>query len=223
MSDKSNKQPDPEFMASQLRKPSGEHAPEVGEKMNYVNEALFDLTLETMELQDREQILEIGFGTGSFMYRVFNEAEDLKVCGIDFSDEMVKMATEKNREAIDSGNLTISKGKSDKIPYADSVFDKVYCNMVIYFWDHPGKHLNEVYRVLKPGGRFYTGIRSRDCMQVFPFVEFGFNLYGAEEWKEILTENGFAILNHSQRKDPELDFQQDKLQLESHCIVAAKK
>lgn len=222
MPERSSNQPDPKFMAKQLRKPSGEHAVEVGRKMNQVNEALFDLTLETMQLQEREQVLEIGFGTGSFMSRMFKEAEDLRVCGIDFSEEMVKMATVNNSEAIESGDLTISPGASDDIPYPDTVFDKVFCNMVIYFWDHPKTHLKEVHRVLKPGGKFYTGIRSRESMQVFPFVEHGFNLFGAEEWKSILTEHGFSVVNHRIRKDPELDVNQHKLHLESHCIVACK-
>ena len=215
-------QPDPEFMAEQLRKPSGDHAAEVGQKMDYVNEALFDLTLETMQLKDNEQILEIGFGTGSYLERILNEAEDLTVCGIDFSDEMVKMATKENREAIEAGKVTLGHGSSEDIPYSDSVFDKVFCNMVIYFWDQPHKHLNEVHRVLKPGGTFYTGIRSRPSMQAFPFVEHGFNLYGTGEWKEILSENGFSVINHSIRNDPELDLEEHTLRLESHCIVAAK-
>ena len=95
--------------------------------------------------------------------------------------------------------------------------------MVIYFWDQPRKHLAEVHRVLKPGGKFYTGIRSRDSMQVFPFVEYGFNLYGAEEWKDILAENGFTVTGEKVSMDPELNFEGNTLHLESRCIVACKE
>jgi ubiquinone/menaquinone biosynthesis C-methylase UbiE len=135
---------------------------------------------------------------------------------------MVKMATKNNKDFIEAGNLTISRGRSDDIPYSDSTFDKVYCNMVIYFWDHPEKHLREVHRVLKPGGKFYTGMRSRESMQVFPFVEYGFNLYESGEWKRILSENGFHITDQKVKKDPGLDFKEQELRLESHCIVASK-
>jgi len=219
----SNKQPAPEFIAAQLRKPSGDFAGKVGEKMNRVNEALFDLTLETMQLQNNEQLLEIGFGTGAFFRKLFGYAENIKVSGIDFSDEMVEIAKANNKETIDSGALNIKWGQSEDIPFPDSTFDKVFCNMVIYFWDRPEKHLSEVYRVLKPGGKFYTGMRSRKSMQVFPFVEHGFNLYEAEEWKGMLAENGFTVTDEKIAKDPELDFEGNALCLESRCIVAFKR
>ncbi|NGP75854.1 class I SAM-dependent methyltransferase [Balneolaceae bacterium YR4-1] len=217
-----NNQTDPEFIAAQLKKPSGDFAEEVGMKMNRVNKPLFDLTVETMQLQGTERLLEIGFGTGAFFKDLFKYADDLKVSGIDFSEEMVKLAQSNNKKVIDEGLLNVKWGESDDLPFSDSTFDKVYCNMVVYFWDQPGKHLSEVHRVLKPGGKFYTGIRSRESMLVFPFVEFGFNLYAAEEWKEILSENGFIVTNEQVSLDPELDFEGNTLQLESHCIVAAK-
>ncbi|MCW9706126.1 hypothetical protein [Fodinibius salsisoli] len=44
--------PDPEFIAQQLRRPSGGFASEVGKKMNQVNEPLYDLTLEVMQPED---------------------------------------------------------------------------------------------------------------------------------------------------------------------------
>lgn len=215
-------QPEQEFIAAQLRKPTGDFATKVGEKMNRVNEPLYDLTAKTMQLQDGEQLLEIGFGTGAFFKKLFGYAGDLKVSGIDFSNEMVEMAKANNGKAIDSGTLNIKWGRSENIPFPDSTFDKVFCNMVIYFWDQPDKHLREVHRVLKPGGMFYTGIRSRESMLVFPFVEHGFNLYEAEEWKGILTENGFSVTDEKIAKDPELDFEGDTLRLESRCIAACK-
>lgn len=222
MSSNNNDQPDPELMASQLRKPSGELAPKVGEKMNYVNEALFDLTLETMQLQSKEQVLEIGFGTGAFLNRMFDYTDNLSVSGIDFSEDMVEMAKANNKEAIRSGKLNITLGQSDDMPFPDSTFDKVFCNMVIYFWDKPEKHLSEVHRVLKPGGTFYTGIRSRESMLAFPFVEHGFNLYGAEQWKEILAENGFTVTGEKVAMDSELNVEGKTLRLESRCIVAQR-
>lgn len=215
--------PDPQFIARQLREPTGEFAEEVGQNMNRVNEALYDLTLETMQLNDYEKVLEIGFGTGKFFDRLFAAAEGLQVSGIDFSDEMVQTAIENNRDAIDSGSLEIKWGRSDDIPFPDETFDNVFCNMVIYFWDKPEKHLKEVYRVLKSGGTFYTGIRTRESMLVFPFVKYGFNLYETTEWKEILEQNGFSFLKMQSRTDPELEFEGNMLSLESRCIAARKK
>ncbi len=214
--------PDPEFIAQQLRKPTGDHAQEIGDKMDQVNEALFDLTLDVMRPQDNEAILEIGFGTGNFFDKLFARADGLQVSGIDYSEKMVETAKRLNRTSLNLGRLNIKLGRSDELPYPDRSFDKVFCNMVIYFWDHPEEHLREIHRILKPGGKFYTGLRTRKSMLHFPFVEYGFNLYETSEWNDILIQNGFSVINTHSQMDPEIDFEGNTLRLESCCIVARK-
>lgn len=215
-------EPGPEFFAQQLRKPSGQFASQVGQKMNLVNKALYDLTLDVMELEDNDSILEIGFGTGIFFSNLFEKNPTIKVSGIDYSEEMVEMARETNREYISNGTLKLKLGNSDSIPFPSQSFSKVFCNMVIYFWDQPEKHLNEIKRILKPGGMFYTGMRTHESMRVFPFVEYGFNLFSIQKWKEILIENDFRIQQTHKRFDPKMEVDDNKLELESCCIVAGK-
>lgn len=214
--------PDPEFIAQQLRQPSGDFAPQVGQKMNQVNKPLYDLTFEVLELQENDHILEIGFGNGRFFNDLFSIENKIRVKAIDFSEAMVEAARKGNQEAITSGKLNIKLGSSDAIPFPGQSFDKVFCNMVIYFWDQPEEHLKEVRRVLKSGGTFYTGIRTRESMRVFPFIEYGFNLYSVNEWKEILNKNGFSLKEIHKRMDPEIEVQGDTVRLESYCIIAEK-
>jgi ubiquinone/menaquinone biosynthesis C-methylase UbiE len=173
-----------------------------------------------MEFEKNDQILEIGFGTGKFFDKLFDGNDTIQVNGIDYSEDMVEMARETNQENISKGNLKIIQGNRDAIPFPDHSFDKVFCNMVIYFWDQPEKHLKEIKRVLKPGGMFYTGLRTRVSMLVFPFVEYGFNLYSIKEWKENLNKNGFKSQQIHKRFDPQMEIDGNNLQLESCCIVA---
>ncbi|MDR8393298.1 class I SAM-dependent methyltransferase [Aliifodinibius sp. S!AR15-10] len=215
-------QPEPEFMAQQLRKPSGEHAGDVGQKMNKVNGPLYDLTFDVMQPRDNEAILEVGFGTGKFFDNLFARAKRLNVSGIDYSEKMVEMARQDNQPSINSGKLDLKLGNSSELPYASESFDKVFCNMVIYFWDHPESHLKEIHRVLKPGGKFFTGMRTRESMLVFPFVEYGFNLYSISEWEEILTRHVFSVINTQTQLDPELEMGENKIQLKSCCIEVQK-
>lgn len=216
-------QPDPEFIAKQLRKPTGEFAGKIGKNMNRVNEALFDLTLGEMQPKDGESILEIGFGTGKFFEKLLSAARNLRVYGIDFSDKMVETAKGNNPSDIASGNLMVKWGQSDDIPYPDQSFDKVFCNMVIYFWEQPEKHLSEIHRVLKPGGTFYTGFRTKESMHYFPFVKNGFVLYEVDEWQEILKDNGFSLLHSRASTDPAIEVKGKKVRLESYCITAKKE
>src|SRR5699024_5756281 len=211
---------DPAFIAQQLRRPSGDFASEVGQKMDQVNEPLYDLTLDVMEPEDNDRILEIGFGTGKFFDKLFARANGLQLSGIDFSEAMVETAKKHNSEAISSGKLEIKSASSEEIPFPDQTFDKVFCNMVIYFWDQPEVHLKEIQRVLKSSGTFFTGMRPRESILVFPFVKYGFNLYSTEEWEEMLDKNGFTPLERYKRMDPEIEVDGNKLRLESCCSVA---
>lgn len=216
-------QPDPEIIARQLRKPSGEAAAEVGAKMDRVNEPLFTLTLEAMQPADNQRILEIGFGTGTYMRRLFADVAVLEVWGIDYSPDMMEIATRTNTDLLDTGNLKLSIGASDELPFEDRYFDKIYCNMLIYFWDQPEEHLREVHRVLKHGGHFYTGMRTKESMLQFPFVHYGFVLLEPDEWMNILEQNGFEPREAARRMDPVIEGEDGDIRMESVCIEAQKR
>ena len=52
-------------------------------------------------------------------------------------------------------------GDSEHLPFADNFFDVVYCNDSFHHYPAPEKVIQEVKRVLKPGGTFLIG----DCWQ----------------------------------------------------------
>jgi len=51
---------DLKFIAQQLRKPAGDFASTIGEKMNEGNQPLYSLTFSAMDISDGNTILEIG-------------------------------------------------------------------------------------------------------------------------------------------------------------------
>ena len=208
--------------ANQLRKPSGLLAKKVGNKMNEINGFLYDFTIDTMKLTDNNTILEIGFGNGNFFDKLFSKAKLLKISGLDFSKEMVSAATENNSEAISSGNLNLKFGGSDKIPFPDNSFDKVFCINVIYFWEQPDKHLKEIFRVLKPNGKFYSAIRTKESMLQMPFVNYGFTIYTQQEWINILEQNKLKFTDAFKNSEPEVELNGNHYNLESLCIIAEK-
>lgn len=176
-------------IAKQLRKPGGLLAGKVGKEMNISNSFLYDFTIKTMQLQDHESILEIGFGNGKFFDKIFSIANDLEISGLDYSPEMVKAATVNNLSTSASGKLTLRLGSSDNIPFPGNSFDKIFCINVIYFWEQPAAHLKEIHRVLKPGGRFYTSVRRKESLVQMPFAKYGFKIYDQEEWITMLESS----------------------------------
>jgi ubiquinone/menaquinone biosynthesis C-methylase UbiE len=212
-----------DFIAAQLRKPSGDFAANIAQNMDKANELLYDLTLQSMALRGDERVLEIGFGSGTFMHRLFAQHDHLKVNGVDYSPEIVELATAKNSDLVKSGRLTLQEGSSEQLPFPDEIFDVVFSNMVIFFWDRPEAHLHEAWRVLKPGGKLYTGFRTKQSMMNFPFVKYGFTLYEPDEWQALLENNGFKVLRTDEKLDPPMEVNGHKFQMDSVCVVAEKQ
>ena len=214
---------DLKFIAQQLRKPSGDFAGTIAEKMGEGNRPLYNLTLNSIPFKNQDSILEIGFGSGTHFTELLAKAKKLNVAGIDYSPEMTELAKANNKKLVDSGQLKLYTGNSSQLPFEDNSFHAVFCNMVIYFWDDPSEHLIEIMRVLKPGGIFYTGMRTRQSMQKFPFTKFGFNLFSIDEWKSVMQLHGFMVVGELRQKDPVFDDGENRVELESACIAAEKR
>ncbi len=214
---------DPEFIAGQLRKPSGEFAKKIGFQMNKFNKSLYDFVFDLMELKEFENILEIGFGNGMHFGELFSRAKNLVIKGIEYSPEMLREGNLNNRSLISEGKLELYSGSSDELPFADNYFDKVFCNMVIYFWQQPEKHLSEIRRVLKPGGKFYAGLRTKESTLTFSFAKYGFVFYEPGEWNSILDESGFAFTGKFRKLEKPVRYNGQDIRLESICYVGRKK
>jgi ubiquinone/menaquinone biosynthesis C-methylase UbiE len=210
-------------MASQLGKPHGLLAPLTGKKMNESNHALYQLTFATMNPEDKDQILEIGFGNGKFFADLNARAHKLQISGIDLSHEMVTEAVKNNSDLFESGFLKVMVGDSNDLPFPDNSFNKVFCINVIYFWEKPADHLKEIYRVLKPGGQIYCGFRPAQTMIQLPFTKFGFRLYDEKDWQGILEAANFHQIRTSIQTDPVTRIGPSKIKLESICMSGKKQ
>ncbi len=211
------------MMAKQLRRPSGMMGGKVGSMMNKANEFLYDFTLDVMQPANNDAILEIGFGNGKFFNKIFSKAEGLKVTGLDFSETMFNAAKENNKEAIANGKLTLQFGSSDKLPFPDNSFDKIFCINVIYFWDEPTQHLKEIQQVLKSGGRFYATVRTKESMMKMPFTKYGFSFYETDNWKAMLNESGLTFIEDRPVNETFVEYDGNKVAVQSLCIIAEKK
>lgn len=102
--------------------------------------------------------LDLGCGTGAVIQAILQSFPEKRVYGIDISENMLQKAKEKLK---DKASLTL--GDSEHLPYANEMFDVVYCNDSFHHYPAPEKVIAEVYRVLKPTGSFIIS----DCWQPF--------------------------------------------------------
>lgn len=88
------------------------------------------------------KILDVGCGTGANlkMLREFGNAE-----GVDISEQALEFCR-------DRGLVEVRHGAAESLPYADNAFDLVAALDVLEHLDDDKEGLNEIRRVLRPGG-----------------------------------------------------------------------
>ena len=116
-------------------------------------------TISMLNIQPDDQVLEIGFGPGQALQEVAKLAPNGFVAGIDLSDEMVAQASKRNAAAIRSGRVLLQQGSEAPLPFEDNKFNKAFAVNSMQFWSNPIEGLQEVRRVLKPGGQVVITIQ----------------------------------------------------------------
>jgi ubiquinone/menaquinone biosynthesis C-methylase UbiE len=183
-------------IAGHLAHPQGEMGAMVAERMNENNAGVTSLMYDHLNVSKKSRVLEIGFGNGKLLTQLLGMVGH--VDGIDISKDMIAKGKELQAEAIAEGRLTLSYGSTSSIPFGDDTFDAVCTANTLYFWKDVPLDLQEIKRVLKPGGRLAIGIRSRSKMEVMPFTPYGFTLYEKEEVEQLLEAAGFVNADHIQ-------------------------
>jgi ubiquinone/menaquinone biosynthesis C-methylase UbiE len=105
-----------------------------------------------LDLSPTDRILEVGFGPGVALRELARLAPHGYVCGIDRSEVMVRQARRRNAAAVRAGVLDIRAGTAEDVPQFDRPFDRVMAVNSLGFWQDPEKRLEELRKVLRPGG-----------------------------------------------------------------------
>lgn len=102
-----------------------------------------------------QKVLDLGCGNGLVTGEIVKLG--VKYYGLDISNELVKIARKKYSQEVKSGVVQFKIGDAcKKLPYKNNFFDAAISLAVLHHV--PGeknrlKFLQELYRVLKPGGR----------------------------------------------------------------------
>jgi len=106
--------------------------------------------------------LEIGPGPGYLGLEWLKQTEGTTLKGLDISDDMIALANRNAAEYALTDRVEYVKGDSQKLPFEDAYFDAVFTNGSLHEWSNPQEVMNEMYRVLKPGGRYNISDLKRD-------------------------------------------------------------
>ena len=106
------------------------------------------------ELQPGETVLDLGSGGGiDVLLSAKRVGPTGKAYGLDMTDEMLALARENQQKAC-ATNVEFLKGAIENIPLPDNSVDVIISNCVVNLSADKDRVLREVFRVLKPGGRF---------------------------------------------------------------------
>jgi len=129
---------------------------------------------------DPERVLEVGGGPGELAARIRNEV-GCDVVMVDISPRMVELARERGVDA--------QVGDATRLPFADGAFDCVVAAWMLFHLPDVDRGLDELSRVLAPGGRLVATTNSERHMEELRA------LVGKAAWDIVFTrENGAEIL-----------------------------
>jgi cyclopropane fatty-acyl-phospholipid synthase-like methyltransferase len=173
----------------------------VGRIMAHETAAANRVALDLLDLQPGDRVLEIGFGHGRSLAAAMAKVADGIVAGIDHSEVMLRIARKRNSSALLAGRMELTLGDSERLPYRDGRFNKIFAMHTIYFWSDPRRHIEEARRVLSDEGRLVVGYRPFDDRrfdEVFPSSVY--RMRSIKDVESLIAEAGLRQVQSTARR-----------------------
>ena len=142
------------------------------------------------------KILDIGCGTGSFLYQCEKRFRDFELHGFEYDGRLINQATKNLKKSM------ISQGNAEKISHEDAYFDVVTTFQVIEHIYNPEQMIAEIYRILKPGGLLLITTPNLNGLgrlisgdKWSGYRDDHVSLKGCEEWDIAIKKIGFERLS----------------------------
>ena len=105
-------------------------------------------------------MLDVGCGEGRHIFGVMQDYPMMKCIGLDMDKKSLEIAEEGYEyfESISNVGAEFLKGSSYSLPFSDNTFDLIVCSEVLEHLHEYNDAVMEIYRVLKPGGKFYASV-----------------------------------------------------------------
>jgi len=146
--------------------------------------------LKTVSFDRPFSFLDVGCGNGWAVRRIVEEHHCKKVIGIDKSKNMILQANAKKKTAKEK---YIHKN-IESLKYQGK-FDFIFSMESLYYVDSIEIALEKIYKLLKPGGKFFCGMdfyaNNKDTVKWADMMKIQMHLHSKQEWKKFFKNAGF--------------------------------
>ena len=117
-------------------------------RSSFFSHAVRDKALTVVPLEPGTWAGDVGAGTGFITEGLL--AHGVKVIAVDPSEDMLEQMRAKFGEGV---GVVYRTGTAEQLPIDDACLDAVFANMYLHHVEAPGVAIQDMTRVLKPGGR----------------------------------------------------------------------
>jgi SAM-dependent methyltransferase len=138
---------------------------------------LYKLVVAEFGLVPGDELLDVGCGSGGLLAAVGPDVGFL--AGLDASPMQVEMARERLKGRLAAGTAEIVLGDAMALPWPDGRFTAVSSLNCVKFVPEPDRAVQEMYRVLRPGGRV---VMTLDPAVTDPARSGEYDVWGERQW-----------------------------------------
>ena len=161
--------------------------------------------LARMPVEAGDTVLDLGCGSG-YAARALRDAKGAgRAYGLDGSPEMARNA----RGYTDDADVGFLVGDFDELPFADDSVDHAFSMEAFYYAADPDHTLDELARILRPGGTFYCAVNyyeenvhSHDWQEN---IEVGMTRWSRAEYREAFRDAGLHVAEQDNVPDRETE------------------
>lgn len=109
--------------------------------------------VKSIQKTNPKTILDIATGTGDLAIEMAKSTE-AKITGFDLSAGMLEVGRKKIQELNLNNRIEMIQGDAENMPFEDNSFDSITVSFGVRNFENLSAGLDEINRVLKPGGTF---------------------------------------------------------------------
>jgi len=147
--------------SKQFEKPEGLLGQIAGKIMSIENRTINKWTLDLLNIQPRDQLLEVGFGPGFAIEEAGERFPSIYIDGVDTSETMKDTAENRNKALISEGRLRLFVKDIAEFK-ADKRYDKIFSVNNYPLWPSRQKGLAVLFELLKRGGQIAITVQPRE-------------------------------------------------------------